>query len=241
MKTCKTLLPILLCFILSCKKEGYFNDRVSPHDFLSNSPYQTLEVEVQFAGGFEPTSATISNLKTFLESRLNKSGGINIVQTTIPAPGQATYTLDNIRRIEKDHRTRHTEKGVLTAYVLLLDGEYAGNSGNSKVLGITYENSSIVLFEKTIRDYSGGIGEPSRSTLETTVCTHEFGHILGLVNYGTDMQTDHQDHTNGYHCNNQNCLMYYTAETTDILANILGGPPSLDAQCINDLRGNGGR
>jgi hypothetical protein len=39
--------------------------------------------------------------------------------------------------------------------------------------------------------------EPNRSLLETTVITHEFGHILGLT-LGTALQSNHEEHPK--HC-----------------------------------------
>ena len=236
---------ILAGLITQCKKDedgNVNNNNVTPNDFLSGKKYDNLIVEIQSVDGYQPTSASIDKLKTFLENRLNKSGGITISQNTIASTGKPSYTLNDIKEIEKTNRINNTNGKTLSAYFLFADADYAANNGNSKVLGIAYGNTSMVIFEKTILEFSGGIGEPATSTLETTVINHEFGHILGLVNNGTSLQTSHQDTPNGSHCNAQNCLMYYTAETSDIVANLLGGGiPELDANCINDLKANGGK
>lgn len=240
------ILFLMLPFILlaaGCSKDEIERDnRVRSEHFLSDDKYEKLIVEIQYVAGHAPTQASVNNLKAFLEQRLNKPGGITIVQSAISSPGRAYYSVNDIREIESANRTQHTNGKTLTAYFFFADGDYAGNSGNSKVLGIAYESSSMVIFEKTVKDHSGGITEPPVTTLETTVLLHEFGHILGLVNNGTSMTTYHQDESHGHHCNNQDCLMYYTAETTDIIANLTGGDiPSLDAKCIDDLRANGGK
>ena len=226
-----------------CRKDNSApNGGVTSHDFLSNNKYEKLIVEIQYVTGYPPTATALDNLKTFLQQRLNKSAGIIIIQNAISSPGKLFYTLEDIRSIEKANRTQYTNKKTLTAYFFFADGEYASNSGNSKVLGITYGSSSMVIFEKTIKDFSGGITQPSAVTLETTVINHEFGHILGLVNNGSSMQSPHQDEPNGKHCDTKNCLMYYTAETSDIIANLVGGNiPTLDSKCIDDLRANGGK
>jgi hypothetical protein len=238
--SCLILLALLL---LGCRKnDSTRNNRVTSHDFLSNNKYEKLIVEIQYVNGYPPTTTTVDNLKTFLQQRLNKSGGIIIIQNAIPSPGKPFYTLDDIRNIEKANRTQNTNKKTLTAYFFFADGEYASNSGNSKVLGITYGNSSMVIFKKTIKDFSGGITQPPVTVLETTVIDHEFGHLLGLVNNGSSMQYYHQDEPHGMHCDDKNCLMYYLAETSDIVANLVGGNiPSLDAKCLVDLRANGGK
>ena len=234
---------LIASVITGCSKDEIKADnKVNPEHFLSDDKYEKLIVEIQYVSGYAPSSTSVNNLKTFLEERLHKPGGISIVQTAISSPGKSIYTMDDIRAIEESNRTQHTNGKTLTAYFFFADGDYAGNSGSSKVLGIAYEGSSMVIFEKTVKDHSGGLTQPPVATLESTVLLHEFGHILGLVNNGTSMQAAHQDEAHGHHCNNQNCLMYYTAETTDILANLTGGNvPGLDQKCIDDLRANGGK
>lgn len=233
-----------LVLIVSCKKDSTtsVNDGVNPNSFLSAAKYDKLIVEIQYVTGFAPTASTVNNLKSFLEQRLNKPTGINIVQNAISSPRKSSYSVTDIRDIESKNRTQNTSGKTLTAYFFFADADYSSNSGNSKVLGIAYGGSSMALFEKTIKEFSGGLGEPSQTDLETAVIEHEFGHILGLVNNGTGMQTEHQDETHGKHCINDKCLMYYTAETSDIIGSIIGGSiPQLDANCIADLKANGGK
>ena len=238
------VLPICLflsLFLTECKKDKVdINDSLTPRDMLSADKYDKLIVEIDYVTGFQPTAGTLDNLKTFLEQRLNKPGGITFVQTAIASPGKSSYSFSDIKAIENSNRSEATSGSTVTAWFVFLDGDYAENSGSSKVLGIAYGTSSMAIFEKSIHEYSGGLGEPSQTVLETTVINHEFGHTLGLVNNGTGMATAHQ--ANGAHCNNKDCLMYYTAETSDVIANLIGaGIPVLDANCINDLKANGGK
>lgn len=235
---------ILSGMVSGCRKDNstHNNDRVTPNSFLSGNKYEKLTVEIQYVNGYQPTSATLDNLKALLEQRLNKPGGIIIIQDAIPSPGKSAYSIDDIRNIEKTNRTQNTKRNLLTAYFFFADNDYAVNSGSSKVLGIAYGNSSMVVFEKTIKDFAGGITQPPITVLETTVLEHEFGHLIGLVNNGSSMQSPHQDEPHGKHCDDKNCLMYYLAETSDIVTNLVGGNiPSLDAKCLVDLRANGGK
>ncbi|HWY38238.1 MAG TPA: peptidase [Bacteroidia bacterium] len=235
---------ILFACAMGCRKEslGILNfASVTPNDFLSAGKYDQLVVEIQYPSGYQPAAATIDNLKDFLQGRLNKPGGILVTQKTITG-GRSFYSLTDIQKIENANRTVSLQGTVLSVYIFFADGDYAQSNGNSKVLGITYGSSSMVIFEKTIKDFSGGIAQPPTATLETTVTEHELGHVMGLVNNGTPMQSPHQDNANGRHCNDKNCLMYYSVETSDIVANLLGGSvPALDQYCLDDLRGNGGK
>lgn len=241
---CYVLFFIAL-FLVRCKDNEDVNPSsktVTPNDFLSERTYTSLTIEITYVEGFAPTTASVDHLKSFLQSRLNKSGGINIIQRSIGAVGKSSYSLSDLKNIEQDNRTVSTIDKMLTAHFFFADADYAANSGTSKVLGVAYGSSSMAIFEKTIKEFSGGIGKPSATVLESTVMNHEFSHILGLVNNGTTTQTSHQDTTHGAHCSAQDCLMSYQTETSDVVSNLIGGTiPVLDAACLADLKANGGK
>lgn len=236
------------CLFFSCKKSSTNSPNapalltVSANDYLSATNYDKLIIQIQYVNGLQPSAGAVQDLKTFLSQRLNKPNGVEVTYSNINSPGKSVYTIDDIRSIESINRTVKHEGRTITAYILFLDGAYSQNNGNLKTLGIAYGGSSMVIFEKTIRDLSGGLGQPSESSVEVTVCEHEFGHVLGLVNNGTGMTTAHQDEPHGKHCSNTSCLMYYATETSDMISNLLGNNvPVLDANCINDLKANGGK
>ena len=222
---------------LNKKSVGY-----SAHDLLSADKFKSVIVEMQYVQGFEPTQAAVNNLKTFMEQRLNKPGGINFKMKQIPAISQTSYSVEDIAEIEKQYREEFTTPDQLAIYFFFADSHYSGNTGSGQVLGQAYWNTSMVIYEKTVQDLSGNLGQPSQATLETVILNHELGHILGLVNVGTEMVTNHQDAPHGAHCDNSNCLMYWGVETSDVVQNLIGGNvPQLDQNCINDLRNNGGK
>lgn len=238
---------VLLCFA-SCQKTEETIDSIDPNslhnrnvgasanELLSASQFTSLKVEVQYMTGFAPDAGALQHLQTFLQTHLNKPDGITIETKEISAAGNTTLTATDVHNIEKANRTAFTTGGQLAVYILYTNGSYTDNN----VLGIAYRNTSAALFGKKIRDNSGGIGQTSRTKLEATVLEHEAAHLLGLVDIGTPAQSAHK--ANGNHCNNQNCLMYYASETTDVLGFLLtGNIPSLDAACVTDLRANGGK
>jgi len=164
------------------------------------------------------------------------------VDGEVASPGVPPYSIDTIRSFETSHRTAHSSGSQIAVYVLFVDGGSTSDNSNGKVLGEAYQNTSIVIYESSIKGLSGGLTQPSHAKLETTVLTHEFGHLLGLVNTGTNMVTSHQDTANGKHCSNQNCLMYWNVDTSNVIANLTNsGIPDLDSDCQNDLKTNGGK
>ena len=208
----------------------------SANELLGAGKYKSLKVELQYMAGFAPDAGAINHLKAFLASRLNKPEGISIVTKEIAATTKATLTADEVHTIEKENRSAFSTGTEIALYLLYTNGIYS----ESNVLGIAYRNTSAAVFGKKMHDNSGGLGQVSRTKLEATVLEHEISHLLGLVDIGSTMQVPHK--ANGNHCNNKDCLMYYASETTDILGVLLtGNIPILDNNCLNDLKGNGGK
>ncbi|MDZ4757291.1 MAG: M12 family metallo-peptidase [Bacteroidota bacterium] len=250
MKNKYVFFALLVCIALlpSCNKKyknsdgsSYSNNKGvggSANDLLSESKYSSIKIEIQYMAGFAPDASAVNLLKDFLTARLNKSVGITVVQKEIPASSNGTLTVQQVADIEKENRTVFTTDKELGVYFLFTNGGYS----NANVLGVAYNNTSMCLFGKTINDNSGNVGQASRTKLTATVLEHEFGHILGLVDVGSKMQTNHKDSPNGAHCNNKDCLMYYAVETTDVLGFLItGNIPTLDANCLADLKLNGGK
>lgn len=244
------LLFILILFaVLSCKKEQD-EESNNTHDnnshvgtssnaFLASDVYEEMILEVLYMEGVKPTEESVSNLESFLLNYLNKPSGISLVLKEIETDQKSTYEVSDLIDLEEVYREHYNEENKISASLLIVDGEYAPNS---QVLGVAYKNTSMAVFGKPVSENSGGISQPSKTKLETTIMNHEMGHLLGLVNVGTPMVEDHQDEENGNHCNNEDCLMYYTVETTEITSFLVGSDiPELDQKCKNDLIANGGK
>ena len=242
----KKILVLIVTVLLSfsgCKKGSLKNeDTITPKNYLESGKFDRLAIQIVYEKGYALTSETKTHLQNFLAERLNKPDGIIFDEKEIPFQGKGLIGMNDIRNMEKQFRTNFSKGKTLAVFVFCGAGDYSGNSGNSKVLGIAYDNTSLALFGKTIHAYSGGLTQPPRSVLESTVTEHEFGHLIGLVDNGTNMVQYHRDVENGHHCDKKDCLMYYAAETTDIISNLLGGEvPALDNYCVRDLQGNGGK
>lgn len=210
----------------------------SANELLASSKYTSLKFEVQYMPGYQADATAVNNVVTFLNSLINKPSGISVTQQQISAGGKSSYTLNDIGSVEQANRAAFSSGTQIAVYLLVSDGAYS----DPNVLGIAFRNTSMCLFGKTIHDNSGAIGQVSRTKLETTVLEHEFGHLLGLVDLGSAMQTNHKDASHGNHCSNSNCLMYYASETTDLLGFLLtGNVPALDANCLADVHANGGK
>lgn len=257
MKKIIAVLTIGLFLIVSCSREddsidnGYVvnpntNKQAtgsSSNDLLSEKKFTSMVIELVYVTGFEPSSTAVNNMVSFLQARTYKPGGITVQKRAIPSPGKATFTIDEIVAIESVNRTKFNTANQIAVWIFFVDGKSATDTSTSVVLGTAYWNTSLVIYEQTLHGFSDSPFEPNRSLLETTVINHEFGHLLGLTNLGTTMQSNHEDANHAKHCNVSTCLMYWSSETGQGISNMVSGgtAPQLDAQCIADLRANGGR
>ncbi|NDP27225.1 MAG: membrane metalloprotease [Flavobacterium sp.] len=252
----KILIIFALGFVLfiSCSKEEDSSVYVinpltnkqatgsSSHDLLADKKFKSMIVEVVYVEGLEPSTTAISNFVSFLGARTFKPNGITVIKRAIPSPGKVTFTITEIAAIEDANRTKYNTADQIAVWVFFVDGKSELDTSTSVILGQSYRNTSFVIFEKNVRVLSDSPLEPTRSLLETTVITHEAGHILGLTNLGATMQNNHEDTSHPKHCNVSNCLMYWASETSHSISNMGSGlAPQLDAQCLADLRANGGR
>lgn len=251
MKTYRNLFILAIIFT-SCSKSGtsYVNNPNAPdhlhnrvvgasaNEMLAAGKYNSLKIEVQYMAGYEPDAAALNHMQSTLSALLNKPSGISVVTKEIPAAGNQSLSVNEIITIERNNRTVFTTGDQLGIYILYTNGKYV----DANALGIAYKNTSVALFGKTLHDNSGGLGQANRTKLVATVAEHEMGHLLGLVDLGSAMQTAHKDAAHGNHCNNTGCLMYYASETTDILGFLItGNIPVFDTNCRNDLIANGGK
>ncbi|MGC4102761.1 M12 family metallo-peptidase [Ferruginibacter sp.] len=210
----------------------------SANELLSATKYTSAIIEMQYMPGYQPDVSSVNNLVNFINLLANKPGGITVVQSAIASGGKSVYSLDDVAAIEKTNRTKYNSGTQIALNFLYVDGNYTTDN----VLGFAYRNTSMCIFAKKVADNSGGIGQVSRTKLESTILEHEMGHLLGLVNLGSAMQTAHEDAANAKHCNNSNCLMYYEVQTTGIMGPLMNGNiPALDANCRADLHANGGK
>ncbi|GFZ76657.1 hypothetical protein GCM10011531_02400 [Aquaticitalea lipolytica] len=215
----------------------------SANDLLADDTFTSMVIEVAYIDGYEPSQTSINNLIAFLEARTYKPNGITVEIRPIISTQDSPYTNQDIVAIEDANRTKFNTANRIAVWAFFADGESASNSNSGVVLGTAYRNTSFVIYEETIHGLSDSPLEPSRSLLETTVIMHEFGHILGLTNLGSDLQSNHEDASHPKHCNVESCLMFWAAETGNGIGNMIsnGSAPQLDAQCIADLQANGGK
>jgi len=205
--------------------------------FVRGAPFTKVVVEVGSTKSATPSEAAIAHLTSVMSDLLDKSGGVTVVTDTPVDDVSGALSIDQVTAIEDASRTQYSMGDTAVFYYLVVSTNSTDDSSAGSILGEAYRPSAMVIFQKTIDANSGSLGQPSRDVVESTVVAHEFGHILGLVNTGTPMQTPHEDSAHPKHDVNTACLMYWANNSSAGLANLLTGGtvPDYDANCRADV------
>lgn len=256
---------ICLGIILSCSKDS---DDSSPPDnnvdktanlqatgssagdILANANFDALLIEIAYVEGFRPTTTAITNFENFIRERTFKTN-IEFTYLSLSSPEEETLTTEEVAELEEENRTAYNSGTTLAMYIYFADAPSDGDEDGEGLftLGAVYRNTSMVIYESTIRQLASQSNFITISDVETSTLNHEFAHLMGLVNLGTDAVNDHEDSEAANHCNVSGCLMRAALEfgvpTMKVLeSNAAKGAapvPGLDAECILDLQNNGGR
>lgn len=215
---------------------------VSARDFLSDATYTALVVEVDHVQGQAPSASALQLLRTRLQERCNKPGGVTIVvDDAIPSAG-GVYSVAANQALEAQHRDQVASGTTAVLYFLYLDGQSDQDTSSGRVLGWAHGPSSVGIFRESIAASANALA--TADEVEGAVLVHEAGHVLGLVNNGTPMVSNHEDAAHRAHDVNDDCIMHWLIETSnvrDLVLNLGSLPTQFDAACVADLQANGGR
>ncbi|WP_149274891.1 hypothetical protein [Pareuzebyella sediminis] len=257
----KSILLLFLVF-LGCSKSSVENPDKTPkavdktanllgtgqsaRDLLSNDKFSKLKIEIGYVDGFRPTQEAIGAFVDFLNQRTFKES-IEVVYNRLESPGEESLTVDKISDLEEDNRTIYNEGDTMAVFIYFSDAPAEGDDEDEGLvtLGAVYRNTSMIIHEVTVRKLAGQSIFISNAQVELATLNHEFGHLFGLVNLGTDPINDHEDverDTNGdpvidgdgnttgnSHCSVDGCLMR---------AQLQFGGPSSKAASLLEKSGN---
>lgn len=247
----------IVAFLFSCSDSDKIEEEETPivnksankknlgdsaTDLLSDSKFTSMHIEIVYVNGYAPSKKTLDNFKKFLEARTYKPDGITINLRPVNSSGKSPFDIKEIVEIESENRTIYNAGDEIAVYIYVTDGKSEKDEENNFTLGSAFRNTSMVIFGETIEKFAARPNAPSKSDIETAVFNHEFGHLFGLVDVGTEPQSDHLDKDNAGHCNIEGCLMEASIQFgSGIINEIENELPKLDALCIKDLQAAGGK
>lgn len=232
------------------KSDNRLSTGASARDLLSNADYDKLLIEIDYVTGFAPTAEAIANFEEFLLARTFKET-IEFKYSSVTSPNEETLTLDEIVDLETENRDEFNDGTTLAIHLYFADAPSDSDSDEEGLvtLGAVYRNTSMVIYESTVRQMGNNSSAVTVSDVETATLLHEFGHLFGLVNLSTTSVNEHEDPEAENHCNVEGCLMRAELQFgTSLLKQMesraskgLASIPDFDAECILDLQKYGGR
>lgn len=232
------------------KSANLFSTGDSANDILTNDTFTKLLIEIGYVSGFQPSAEAINNFQAFLQARTFKQD-IEIQYLELPSPNENDLSLQEVADLESDNRTAYNEGSTLAIYIYFADApaDTDDPQEGTVTLGAVYRNTSMVIYESTVRDLAVNSSQVTIADVETAALNHEFGHLLGLVDLGSPPVNSHEDPNAEHHCDINGCLMRAELQFGGGLLGMINkrissgkAPvPGLDAECITDLQANGGR
>lgn len=166
----------------------------SANDLLSNDTFTKLSIEIAYVKGFRPTQAAMDGFVSYLKARTFKEE-IDLVYNELASPDEENLTLEEIADLEEENRTVYNDGETLSVYIYFSDAPAEDDNPEEDLvtLGAVYRNTSMIIHEATVRKLSDQSIFISDADVESSTLNHEFGHLFGLVNLGTDQVNDHED------------------------------------------------
>lgn len=204
---------------------------------------RSLRFELDAVQGLSPDASTLEYLGAFVERALDKPDGIafDADETLAPRGPEHAWTFDELDAFSRQHASDDAD-GPVSIHVVFVDGSYASAEDGGTVLGLAWGERYIALFQDAIRSgCSGGllgaVSSEACEIAERNVWAHELGHVIGLVDNGLSLQTDHRDADHGRHDVSEGCLMYWAYDRPamfDVLLSRLDSGQSTDVDfCEN--------
>ncbi len=240
---------------------------ISDYDNVATyySSMKKLELQVLYESGAEPYTGSFTNPATattktvwgILEDNLieifsNRGQSVSFTipnstsnMDTITSQNKTNWTNTELLNLAKTYRKATSSADTGRFFVAFLNGYYNENGeSNQNTIGINITGTPyLFIFKPVITALTAGVATTAtRVYVEQSTLIHEMGHALGLVNNGVSLSSSHQDTSNGKHCSNSTCVMYYANTGTSALVTFLqtylqsGSNIMLKSDCLTDIK-----
>lgn len=123
---------------------------------------------------------------------------------------ERNWTFDNMKSLAYDLALIDTNI-VANFNVFFVPGNFIKEGEKQEqVIGLNIAESNIIFIFHDIVTNSNSLA--LKVFMEQSTLVHELGHVLGFVNNGVPLSSDHQDIENGKHTSDPNCVMFHSNE-----------------------------
>lgn len=185
---------------------------------LRPEPATRVVLEILQQAGAEPSQNTVNHAVSVLRDVTKKNVTLSGPHTIPGADGNVSEA--EIETMSDRHGKTSQGNGTAVIRILFLKGAF---NGDDSVLGVAVRGDTAAIMSDQVRSAASPFA--SRSRIEDAVTEHEIGHLLGLVDIV--LKTGREDPEHKGHSRNRNSVMYWAVES-DLVGQVLGGPPPVD-------------
>jgi hypothetical protein len=218
-------------------------------EYVRASPYGRLVLEVDRVAGTDPRAVNRNAIASRLAGILDKPLGVEVTLDGLIASrgSDHVWSTAEVRALATATLDLAVAADTVKMHVLFLDGRYEGSGSGGTVLGVAFDQRHMAIFHDEIERTcaAAGLGvltEQVCSDAELAIWLHEAGHLLGLVDIGLVMQSDHEDVDHPGHDHDPDCVMYWAYEGDALIERLAdqildtgNGALDFDAECLADI------
>lgn len=218
---------------------------LGPYDILLPEPYPELQLNVHNLTQFPVENQGISRKLDRLSQMIEKP--ITVVHISAGDKAAQEWNITTLDDYLRGAEAPEPAPGTMPIEVLFVEGVYEKDEEEA-VLGLSWGGNRVAVFLNTLRSACESSDLFSTQAEQATACkfaasqvlTHEFGHLIGLVNNGIPMVHDHLDPAFEHHDRDPECLMYWANSRTRIFERLAARGSEENAwfcdSCQEDIR-----
>ncbi|MCI5072920.1 hypothetical protein MRY82_08280 [bacterium] len=222
-----TIFLLFVVFLVSCARVDPQKEYINK---LFSDQTETVFIELDYMQGTLPeTIDQNSGLPVWELLRYNLnyifSGTKNLLipltssdMDEIPAENK-NYNRQDLVHLAMQHRASSAWDGKQASiYILWVDGYFQNDQQETEtsVLGLSISGQAMLVVFKPAVELASSSFPHYEAYAQQIVVNHEIGHVIGLVNNGLPITSNHLDDNASHgsaHCNNLSCIMYWQNES----------------------------
>ncbi|HVL81091.1 MAG TPA: hypothetical protein VM840_05805 [Actinomycetota bacterium] len=201
---------------------------------ILSSSTPKLVFEIAAVEGTGPNAAAVAGFVNYVSSIVQKTEVEVMPVKSIPRQHEA-YDSQKVFEAMGNHRTtNNSDPSVATVWILYVP-EFSGAAGVA-----WFGANGVIAMNHSAVNGPGAAAVGGAQRMERAVLTHEFGHVMSLINLAYKSPRNHEDPNSKGHSRNRNSVMYYAVEMVNPGNVIQGGTPlefdNDDKADLNDVR-----